>query len=40
MDRARRPIARFEGGKVPLFPISLEACGTSLILAAADTHID
>jgi SNF2 family DNA or RNA helicase len=28
----------FRAGKVPLFPISLEAGGTSLNLAAADTE--
>ena len=37
-DRAR-PVARFQGGKVPLFLISLKAGGTGLNLTAADTVI-
>src|SRR4029077_3383892 len=37
-DRAR-PVARFQGGKVPLFLISLKAGGTGLNLTAADIVI-
>jgi SNF2 family DNA or RNA helicase len=37
-DRAR-PVAHFQRGKVPLFPISLEAGGTGINLTAADTVI-
>jgi superfamily II DNA or RNA helicase len=37
-DRAT-PIAQFQGGKVPLFLISLKAGGTGLNLTAADTVI-
>jgi SNF2 family DNA or RNA helicase len=35
----KRPVARFQEGKVPLFLISLKAGGTGLNLTAADTVI-
>ena len=38
VDRAT-PVARFQGGEVPLFLISLKAGGTGLNLTAADTVI-
>jgi len=38
LDRAT-PVARFQGGEVPLFLISLKAGGTGLNLTAADTVI-
>ena len=38
VDRAT-PVAQFQGGKVPLFLISLKAGGTGLNLTAADTVI-